>query len=872
MNYDHDLGLVEGLLTIDTTLAPPLGGAVQSLYVVGTGAIRLPLGATSEQPTDDPGLIRFNTTTGLVEFNNGLAWNDMAVGGSGVTSVSVTGSTGLSVSGSPITSSGTITLTLDAGLQALSSVSGTGILVSTGTDTWASRTITGTAGNITVADGDGIAANPTINLAAITQAATGDLVKVTVDGYGRVTGNTAVTTADITTLVDNTYVNVSGDTMASGANLTFVGGGEVLGLPSTPSSDTAAASKAYVDSVAAGLSWKDAVQAATTANIDLTTGGLLTVDGYTVVAGDRVLVKNQTASFENGIYVASAGAWVRSTDMDATTPTNEINGAAVFVENGTVNDNTGWTQTQVVTTVNTDPVLFTQFSGAGSYLAGTGLSLTGNVFSLTSPVSTALGGTGLDTSTAANGQILIGNGSGLSLASISTGTGISVTPGAGTITISNTGVTSVTGTANEVEVVPGTTGSLTVGLPNDVTIGSSLTVSGLTPNAALYVGAGGLIANTAALTDGQFLIGSTGNPPVVGSITAGSGITVTPGAGTVAVSNAGVLSFSGGTTGLTPASATTGVVTLGGTLNPANGGTGLDTSTATNGQILIGNGSGLSLASLTAGAGINITTGAGAITINNAGVTSVALTLPSSLFSVTGSPVTTTGTLAGSLLTQTANTIFAGPSSGGATTPTFRALTLTDLATALQLYTENPSAPTAPSAAGANAVAVGSGATATAANSYAQGDGTNARTLGQRAYANGAFATPGDAQHGVYVARGISTTNAFTELFLDGATTRLVIADNSVYTFDILIAARRTDATGGGAGYRYLGVIRKDGTVGSTTFIGAPSKTNIGETNSIWDVRVTADNTTGALKIEVRGENSKTIRWVATIQTTEVTN
>lgn len=111
------------------------------------------------------------------------------------------------------------------------------------------------------------------------------------------------------------------------------------------------------------------------------------------------------------------------------------------------------------------------------------------------------------------------------------------------------------------------------------------------------------------------------------------------------------------------------------------GGTGLDGSSAANGRLLIGNGAGYTLAALTAGTGIGIVNAAGSITISASGsgtVTSVALTMPS-VFSVAGSPVTTSGTLAVTYATQTANTVFAGPTAGGAATPTFRALVAADL-------------------------------------------------------------------------------------------------------------------------------------------------------------------------------------------------
>src|ERR1035437_10869161 len=114
------------------------------------------------------------------------------------------------------------------------------------------------------------------------------------------------------------------------------------------------------------------------------------------------------------------------------------------------------------------------------------------------------------------------------------------------------------------------------------------------------------------------------------------------------------------------------------TLPGANGGTGINGSLAANGTLLVGNGAGYTLANLTGGTGISIANGAGSITVNNTGVTSVGLALPA-IFTVSGSPVTTTGTLTGTLANETANTIFAGPGTGVPAAPTFRALVLADL-------------------------------------------------------------------------------------------------------------------------------------------------------------------------------------------------
>jgi hypothetical protein len=153
-------------------------------------------------------------------------------------------------------------------------------------------------------------------------------------------------------------------------------GGFKLTNLGTPTAGTDATTKAYVDAGITGLAWKDTVRVASTANVALT--GLTAIDGVTPIAGDRILLKNQSTASQNGIWVAAAGAWTRATDADADT---ELLDAAVFVSEGTVNADTAWVMTtNLPITVDTTSLTWVQFSGAGTYAAGAGLTLTGNVF------------------------------------------------------------------------------------------------------------------------------------------------------------------------------------------------------------------------------------------------------------------------------------------------------------------------------------------------------------------------------------------------------------------------------------------------------------------------------------------------------------
>ncbi len=142
-----------------------------------------------------------------------------------------------------------------------------------------------------------------------------------------------------------------------------------------PSDPQDVATKAYVDGIASGLDVKASVRAATTANITLS--GEQTIDGVSVVAGDRVLVKNQTAGENNGIYVASASSWARSSDADSNTEVTP--NLFTFVEEGTANADSGWTLSNNGSiTLGTTALTFSQFSGAGQITAGDGLTKTGN--------------------------------------------------------------------------------------------------------------------------------------------------------------------------------------------------------------------------------------------------------------------------------------------------------------------------------------------------------------------------------------------------------------------------------------------------------------------------------------------------------------
>ncbi|MBU1282696.1 MAG: head decoration protein [Gammaproteobacteria bacterium] len=139
-----------------------------------------------------------------------------------------------------------------------------------------------------------------------------------------------------------------------------------------------AVSKAQLDAAVQGWKWKEPVRAASTANITLS--GAQTIDGVSVVAGDRVLVKDQSTGSANGIYVAATGAWSRAADFDAGT---EVVGATVFVSEGTANGNSQWHMTtDGPITIGTTGLVWAQVGGGASYTAGAGIDITGGVISI----------------------------------------------------------------------------------------------------------------------------------------------------------------------------------------------------------------------------------------------------------------------------------------------------------------------------------------------------------------------------------------------------------------------------------------------------------------------------------------------------------
>lgn len=295
------------------------------------------------------------------------------------------------------------------------------------------------------------------------------------------------------------------NTKAPSASPTFTG---TVTIPQTPSNNTDAASKGYVDAVAQGLSVKGSVLLATAsalptntylANvITITATGTLTVDGTVTALNDRILVKDESSALKNGIYtVTTAGAigvaavLTRSSDMDVST---EFPGAFVFVETGTVNSAAGFVCTNsTAPTLGTTAINFTQFSGAGQITAGAGMTKTGNTLDVVGTSNRILvNADSIDISASYVGQTSI-----TTLGTITTGvwngTTIAVANGGTGITAFGTGVATALG------INVGSAGAFitfngALGTPSSGTLtnATGLPIAGLVASTSTAIGVGSI--------------------------------------------------------------------------------------------------------------------------------------------------------------------------------------------------------------------------------------------------------------------------------------------------------------------------------------------------------------------------------------------
>jgi hypothetical protein len=343
----------------------PVFSIADNAVFPGVEGITVPSGTTDERPpVPNEGEIRFNTDTGLFEGYLSGSWQSFSSGGTGVTSVA----TGTGLTGGPITSTGTISIANTA--------------VTAGSYGGAAQTLSATVnaqGQLTALSAQSIAIANT-QVSGLGTMSTQDANAVAITG-----GTINATSVGATTPASGAFTSVA---MTSGT------------ITTAPTSGTDIVNKTYADAIASGIHFHEAVNLATTAALPANTynngtsgvgatltgnaNGALTVDSTLTTATERILVKNEVAGANNGVYVVtqvgSAGTpyiLTRATDFDSVgTGVDQIDEGDFFlVTSGTANVNTAWVQqTPPPITIGTTAIVFQQFSAPITYSAGTGLS------------------------------------------------------------------------------------------------------------------------------------------------------------------------------------------------------------------------------------------------------------------------------------------------------------------------------------------------------------------------------------------------------------------------------------------------------------------------------------------------------------------
>jgi hypothetical protein len=605
--------------------------------IPGTGGMVVPVGTTAQRGAAVNGTIRYNTDISQFEiYDNG--WSNLPAGA--VSSVDVSGgTTGLTTTGGPITSSGTITIggTLNVDSGGTGATTLTGYVKGNGTSAMtASATI------------------PVGDLTGTLPVGNGGTGATTLTGYVKGNGTSAMTAS---ATIPNTDITGLGTMSTQSANSVAITGGNIDGttvggtvpaagtftsvamttgtITTAPASGNDIVNRTYADSIAAGINFHQACKYATTSALPANTynngisgvgatltgnvNGALTVDGYTFSSpaddGTRILIKNESNAAHNGVYTlfasGSAGSpyiLTRATDFDSTgSGVDQIDAGDFFlITAGTANANTSWVQqTPLPITIGTTGIVFTQFGAPIVYSAGTGLSESPSY----------------------------------------------------TFNIANTGVVagSYGGAATAMTLSINAQGQITSATDVSIAIAASQITSG-----QLAIAYGGTNA-TATPTAGAVAYG-TGSAYAFTSAGNSGDVLTSGGAGAPSFAAQSTLSVGSATT------ATTATNLAGGAANQIAYQTGAATTSFITAPTIAStylSWTGSAFAWAAAGTGT---------------VTSVGLSLPAQ-FTVTNSPVTTSGTLTATWANATANYFFAGPTTGSPDTPAFRAIVAGDIPT-----------------------------------------------------------------------------------------------------------------------------------------------------------------------------------------------
>ena len=384
------------ITSVGTLTSVAVTGNVTSGNVSGTGGVFTYVSGDGANLTSITG----QNVSGEVDF----AQVANSVAGANVSGTVPLASVAGTVSGAAqanITSVGTLTgLGVNGTITASAITANTGVFTGDagGLSNVVGGNVTGTVALATTAGTVSTAAQPNIT-------SVGTLASVTTTGNVDTTGNVVTDNIvgksagiTITSIGTNQPVTLA----PTGTGGVSVSSKRILDL-ATPTASTDAATKQYVDDLAQGLAIQAPCIAGTPGTLTSITGGTITydngtagvgatlttssgnfdtLDGISISTDDRVLVKNEATTANNGIYVKTSSTVLTRAD-DFNTPVEMAGGDFVFIQQGTTLNDTGFVMTDPVATIGTDPATFVQFSGAGSFLAGAGLTLTGSTFSIT---------------------------------------------------------------------------------------------------------------------------------------------------------------------------------------------------------------------------------------------------------------------------------------------------------------------------------------------------------------------------------------------------------------------------------------------------------------------------------------------------------
>ena len=790
MDYNHDLGSIDGVKVINPDNSV--------LTISGTSGIVLPIGNDSERAASI-GVLRFNSQGVYYEGYNGVEWIPFQQ-----SSVNLIG---------------------------ISSLSGTGLVVQTGSGTFENREVQGTVNNIVVTNGTGVSSNIVIDLDTV--GTSGTYVSIVTDAYGRVVSGSST---QAWSTISSTPVTLSGygitDGILGGSGIDSFASGLYSAIPAAGNQGAIFLAtdqqRFWYDN---GVSW-DLLVSSYSGDVSSGTGSttltLASVNANIGSFGDSNHVAAVTVNAK-GLVTAVSEVEITSASISA------INIDQLGVPSGVATlDSSG-----KLTTGQIPDVLLGSLTYIGVWDASTNtpnlsaLSPSkGHYYKVSVAGTTSLSGN----SSWQAGDLVIYNGTDWDGIDSTDSEVLAVNGHVGAVNLAlassdfvnqGTSTTFLKGNAS------GNPSWSSVSLTSDVSgVLQAAQFPALSGDLSSTVGS--LVTTLASVNTNVGSFGSSTQVPV---------ITVNAKGLVTAVSTANIssdLSFIGDVSG----SGTTGTdVSL--TLATVNTNVG-SYGDAGNVATFTVNAKGL----ITAASEVAITPVAIGAVANNGGTPSI----ESDLFA----NIPTAGNTGAVFIATDTHAIYRDTGT-----------VWEQIGESSVLYTENQVSPVASTVTGVNSVAIGPAHVVNGANAMATGNGAATSVYGTNVHANGYFVNPGEAQSGKYVLRGITSNSTVTEVFLNGSSARIVLPNNSAVNYSAQIVARRTDQTGAEGAWRIEGLISRDATASTTTLVGTRAKTVLTRPAG-WDVNVAADTTNGALIFNVTGATSQTIRWVIVVTTSEV--